>query len=148
MKVILLKDIPKVGKKFEIKDLSEGHVLNFLMPKGLVSIATPQAIQKIALEKEKIEGERKIQSDLLVKSLDVLKNTTVTISGKANDKGHLFAGINKDTLIAEIFKQTHLNLDPETVVLEKPIKEVGEHKVTIQALGKKAEMKVVITAIK
>lgn len=147
MKVILLKDIPKVGKKFEIKDLSEGHVLNFLMPRGLVSIATPQAVQKIALEKEKIEGERRIQSDLLVKSLDTLKDTTVTISGKANEKGHLFAGINKETLISEIFKQTKLNLDPETVVLEKPLKEVGEHKVLIQALGKKAEMKVVVKSL-
>lgn len=144
MKVILLKDIPKIGKKFEIKDLSEGHVLNLLIPKGLVTPATPQAVLKIALEKEKVDGEKKIQDDLLVKSLDTLKNATVTIVSKANEKGHLFAGINKEMLISEIFKQTHLNLSGDSIVLEKPLKEVGEHKVTIQALGKKADMTVVI----
>lgn len=142
MKVILLKDIPKIGKKFEIKDLSEGHVLNFLIPKGLVTPATPQAVLKIALEKEKADGEKKIQDELLVKSLDTLKNSVITILGKANEKGHLFAGINKEMLISEIFKQVHLNLNEDSVVLEKPIKEVGEHKVVIQALGKKVELTV------
>lgn len=142
MKVILLKDIPKVGKKFEIKDLSEGHVQNFLIPRGFVTPATPQAVLKIALEKEKVDGEKKIQDELLVKSLDTLKNSVVTILGKANEKGHLFAGINKEMLISEIFKQVHLNLNDDTVVLEKPIKEVGEHKVVIQALGKKVELTV------
>lgn len=144
MKVILLKDIQKVGKKFEIKDLADGHVLNFLIPRGLVAIATPQAVQKIAIEKDKAESEKKIQADLLVKSLDTLRNSTITIFGKANDKGHLFAGINKEALVLEIFKQTNLNLDPDAVVLPKPLKEVGTHMVTIQALGKKAEMKVVV----
>lgn len=144
MKVILLKDIPKVGKKFEIKDISDGHVTNFLLPKGLVSIATANAVAKIKAQKDKEDGERKIQADLLVKSMETLKNSKVTISGKANEKGHLFAGISKEMLIEEISKQIKLNLEPEFVVLEKPIKEVGEHKVTIQAMGKKVELTVVI----
>lgn len=146
MKVILLKDIPKVGKKFEVKDISEGHVMNFLIPRGLVEIATPKAMQKISQMKEKSDAERKIQEDLLFKNLDTLRGATVKISGKANEKGHLFAGISKEVLISEIFKQTHLNLESEAVVLEKPIKEIGEHKVTIQALNKKAEMTVIVEA--
>lgn len=146
MKVILLKDIPKVGKKFEVKDISEGHVMNFLIPRGLVEIATPKAMQKINQMKEKADSERKIQEDLLFKNLDTLRGATVKISGKANEKGHLFAGISKEVLISEIFKQTHLNLESEAVVLEKPIKEIGEHKVTIQALNKKAEMTVIVEA--
>ena len=80
----------------------------------------------------------------MLKSFGVLKETTIHISGRANDKGHLFAGIGKETLIAEILKQTHLNLDQESIILDKPIKELGEHKVTISALGKKAEMTVVV----
>ncbi len=146
MKVILLKEVPKLGHKYDIKDVSDGHALNFLIPRGLVEAATPQSIQKIEQMKSKEGAEKKIQAELLVKSLDALRAATVTIKGKANEKGHLFAGIGKETLIEEIFKQTHLNLDPETVVLEKPLKTVGEHKVTVEALGKRAEVTVIIEA--
>lgn len=142
MKVILLKDTAKLGRKYDIKDVSDGHALNFLIPRGFVAIATPQTIAKINLQKEKDGAEQKIQAELLVKSLKVLGETTITISGKANEKGHLFAGISKETLIAEIQKQTRLNLYPETIELSKPIKEIGMHKVVISALGKSAELSV------
>ena len=142
MKVILLKDTPKLGKKYDIKDVSDGHALNFLIPRGQVAVATPQMVAKINLEKEKDSAEQKIQAELLVKSLKMLGETTVHISGKANDKGHLFAGISKEILLGEIQKQVRLNLDPETVDLPKPIKEVGLHKVKISALGKSAELSV------
>lgn len=144
MKVILLKDIPKVGKKFEIKDISDGHVTNFLLPKGLVALATSQAVQKINQVKEKEQSEKKIQSDLLLKSLDTLKKAEIRFKGKANEKGHLFAGISKDMLIEEIYKQTHLNLDSDFIVLEKPIKEIGEHKIIIKALDKSTELTLVV----
>ena len=144
MKVILLKDVPKLGRKYDVKDVSDGHALNFLMPRGLVTPATESAVRKLAREKEKDGAEKKIQAELLLKSFGVLKETTIHISGKANDKGHLFAGIGKETLISEIFKQTHLNLDTETVILDKPIKELGEHKVIVQALGKKTEVTVMV----
>ena len=114
------------------------------MPRGLVTSATESAVKKLAEQKEKAGAEEKSQAELLVKSLGALKETTVKISGKANDKGHLFAGITKEILLAEILKQAHMNLDPETVVLEKPIKELGEHKVKISALGKSAELTVVV----
>jgi len=146
MKVILLKDVPKLGRKYEVKNVSDGHAQNFLIPRGLVAVASDTAVKKINEQKEKDVAEGKIQAELLVKSLDQLKKATIHISGKANDKGHLFAGITKEILIAEILKQTHLNLDPETVLLEKPIKELGEHKVTVSALGKKAEVTVVVEA--
>ena len=146
MKVILLKDIPKLGKKYDIKDVSDGHAQNLLIPRGLVEMATPQAINKVKDYKEKDKVEKKIQESLLDKNLNTIKGIKITIIEKANEKGHLFAGITKDILIAEIFKQTQVNMDPESVVLPKPIKEIGEHKVMVEALGKKAELTVVVEA--
>ena len=144
MKVILLKDVQKLGKKFDVKEVSDGHAQNFLIPRGLVSPATPSMMAKVHGLKEKDMAEKKIQADLLVKSFDTIKKTVITIAGKANEKGHLFAGINKEMLLTEVLKQAHLNLDPENVVLEKPLKEIGEHKVKVEAMGKSAEMTVVV----
>ena len=47
MRVIFLKDVPKIGKKFEIKNISDGHALNFLIPQGAVKIATPDAVKNV-----------------------------------------------------------------------------------------------------
>ncbi len=144
MKIILLKDIPKVGKKYDIKDVAEGYALNMLIPKGLASVATAQAVKKVDMEKSREMAEKKIQGDLLVKSLETIKKLTLTLTEKANEKGHLFAGVTKEILAEHIKKQARLNIDPENIILVKPLKEVGEHKVTVEAMGKKAEFTVVI----
>jgi large subunit ribosomal protein L9 len=148
MKVILLKDIPKIGRKFDIKDVAEGHALNFLVPKGLAKIASPHAVAQINSEKERVKAEEKIQEELLLKNLDTIKVLKLVLKEKANEKGHLFAGITKEILASEILKATRLNLDTEFIKLDKPIKEVGEHKVTVEAMNKKAQFTVVVEAEK
>ena len=146
MKIILLKDIPKVGRKFEVKDVAEGFAQNMLFPRGLAMIATTNAIKKLEGEKAKLDAEKKIQGELLLKNLETIKSLKIVMKEKVNEKGHLFAGVTKEMIIAEVIKTARLNLDPESVDLEKPLKTVGEHKVTVHALGKKAEFTVVIEA--
>ncbi len=144
MKIILLKDIAKVGRKFDIKDVADGYAANMLLPRGLAMVATPASIQKVQLEKDKHDTEKKIQGDLLLKNLETIKTLTIQLAGKANEKGHLFAGITKEMILAEVAKTARLQLDPESVTLEKPIKEVGEHKITVHAAGKKADFTVTV----
>lgn len=144
MKVILLKDVTNIGKKYDIKDISSGHAQNFLIPNGLAIIATPQAIKRAQVEIAKIEGERKVMQDLIAKNIKDLDEATIRISSKANDKGHLFAGIHKDELVAEIKKQTELDLAPEFIELEHPIKQLGEYTVAVKKGNHSAKLKVIV----
>mgnify|MGYP003393244377 CR=1 FL=1 len=146
MKIILLKDVPKVGRRYDVKDVAEGYALNMLIPRGLAQIATAQSIKNVEGMKSRDSAEQKIQGELLLKSLEVIKNLTLNLKEKANEKGHLFAGVTKEMLISEIQKVARLNLDPESIKLSKPIKEVGEHRVTVEAMSKKAEFTVVVEA--
>lgn len=148
MKIILLKDVAKVGKRYEVKEVSEGFAANMLIPRGLAVAATASALKSITLEKAKVDGEKKIHEDLLTKNIEGLDGATVTISEKVNEKGHLFAGIHKAELIAEIEKQTRLQVNLEHIILDKPIKEAGEHIVELKGAGKTAKLKVVIVAKK
>lgn len=144
MKVILLKDVQKVGKKFDVKDVSDGYALNFLIPQGKAKTATPDGLSKVESLKAYAEGERKVQEDLLAKNLHEIDGKSIQIKEKANDKGHLFGSLHKER-IAEILSETiHSSIEPSFVVLNKPIKEVGEHEVVIEAQGKKAIVKVEI----
>ncbi len=143
-----MKDVPKVGRKFEVKDVAEGYAANMLFPRGLAMIATPQALKKLQAEKAAHDAERKVQDDLLHKNLDVLKDAKVLLTEKANEQGHLFAGVTKDMILEAISKQAHIVLDSESIVLEKPLKTTGDHKIMVHAAGKKAEITITIEAEK
>ena len=69
MKVILLKDVPKIGKKYDIKEVNNGYASNFLLPKKLAEVATPEKISKIENMKKGIELERKTQNETFIKNL-------------------------------------------------------------------------------
>ncbi len=147
MKVILLKDVPKVGKRYDIKDVADGYARNFIIKNKLGDMATPKLMQWVEREKGRITQEKKLHEDLLVKNLDGLKGAKMTLHSKANDQGHLFAGIHKEQLIQAIKEATRLEVDAEHIVLEKPIKELGEHEVNIVVQGTKTSFKVIVEKI-
>ncbi|MDO8482278.1 MAG: 50S ribosomal protein L9 [bacterium] len=146
MKIILLHDVAKVGRKYDVKNVSDGHALNLLIPKGLAVTANASALKRV--EKLKLEdvAHKKVQEDLLLMNLKAVEGTTLEMSEKANEKGHLFAGVHKDEIIAKMKSDKHIDLLPDFIVLDKPIKEVGEHTVEIKVKDKTAKLKLVITA--
>jgi large subunit ribosomal protein L9 len=146
MKVILLKDVAKIGKKYDIKDVADGYALNLLIPKNIAIIATKDAVKNIETIKTKEEGEKKVQAELLAKNLDSINGKTITLTEKANEKGHLFAGVHKLELLPSIEKECGVNILPEHILMDKPIKEIGIHEITIRAGGKEAKLKVNVVA--
>ncbi|TAK57841.1 50S ribosomal protein L9 [Patescibacteria group bacterium] len=147
MKIIFLKDVPKKGKKYEVKDISDGYALNFLIPNRLAEAATKDAVKRVEMIQSQDMTVRKVREDLLLKSLQKISESSITISGKANEKGHLFAGVHTVEIVAEVKKSLHLELDPEFIILPKPIKEVGEYKIEIKVQDKSAVLKVVIQKV-
>ncbi|MES2436867.1 MAG: 50S ribosomal protein L9 [Patescibacteria group bacterium] len=146
MKVILLKDVKKVGKKFEVKDVADGYALNFLIPNKMAEVSNPSNTKKLDNWKTLDAAERKIQEDLLMKNLKALDGITLEIKENANEKGHLFKGVNKEEIVAELKKQGHLDIPAEYIDIEKPFKEVGEHTVAVKIGEKSAKFKLVISA--
>lgn len=144
MKVIFLHDIPRVGKKNDIKEMNDGYALNFLIPRKLVERATEKAVQNLELRKKEIVVEREVQESLLLKNLEELKGQTVTIFAKADEKGHLFKGVNKKEIVETMGKEHKAQISEEFIVLEKPIKELGEFDIPVEIKGKKSSFKLII----
>ncbi len=126
MKVILLKDVAKVGQTHDVKNVADGYALNYLIPQGLAKTATNNAVTELESQKSKIEAERKEKQANLVENLGQLSADAITITAKANEEGHLFAGIGKGEIANAIKEQKSLDIDPEIIILENAIKEVGE----------------------
>jgi large subunit ribosomal protein L9 len=147
MRVIFLQDVPKVGKRHDVKEINDGYVMNFLLPRKLAVPATPQAVADLEKRKKNIEIEREVQTDLLLKNLEEIKGKIVKIKGKANEKGSLFKAIHKKEIVEEMHKQHHADIAEEFIVLEKPIKEVGEFEIPISIKGKNSSFKLVVEKV-
>jgi len=147
MKVILFKNVPKVGQKYDIKDVSDGYALNFLIPQKLAEIATPSAIRHISLLKETTLQKQKIKEDLLAKNLKGLGVAVVEFYKKANEKGHLFSAIHKDEIVSALKDQARLDVEENFIKLEHPIKEVGEHSIAVKVGDKEENFTIVVKAL-
>ncbi len=147
MRVIFLKDVPRVGKRHDIKDVNDGYAMNFLLPKKLAEIATPKSVAMLELRAKNIEIEREVEANLLMRNLEEIKGKTLYMKVKADDKGHLFSGIHGKEIAEEMRKQHHAEIGEEFIILERPIKEIGEHEIQISIQNKKSSFKLVVEKI-
>lgn len=143
MKVILLKNVDKLGKEGEVKEVADGYARNFLIPQNLAQPATEQALQEAqssAAKKSKI-----VQTDLeeAQKLAEQLDGRELFIKVKEKD-GTLFGSVNEKT-IAKTFADEGLKIESENVKLEEPIKEVGDYDVHLELPhGLEANIKVIL----
>ena len=137
MKVILNADVAKLGKKYEVKNVSDGHALNMLIPKGLVEVATPSSLKALEVKKAAVEASQKRMEEVIVKNLKAIHGKTFEMTQKVNEKGHLFAAIHLDQVGALVKAKTSVELPSNYLHTEKPIKEAGDHEVTVK-VGKES----------
>ncbi|MFA6397340.1 MAG: 50S ribosomal protein L9 [Candidatus Paceibacterota bacterium] len=144
MKVVLLSNVPRIGNKYDIKDVNDGFAMNFLIPKKLAKIATTEVAKEIEKMKKNVQIERQIQDDLLIKNLDEIKGKVVIIKERASESGSLFSGVNKKEIISQMQKLHNITISEEALVLNKPIKELGEYEIQIDIKNKKSSFKLII----
>ncbi|MEK7567940.1 MAG: 50S ribosomal protein L9 [Patescibacteria group bacterium] len=144
MKVILLKDIPKLGRKYDVKEVSSGHAINFLIPQKLVETATPEAIVRVKEKQAEHLTHLKVQEELLNSNFETLKEKTIIIKGKVNEEGHLYAKIHAKEIMEALKTETRLELPEGSIILDEPIKEIGEYLIKIKINRKEGEFKLTI----
>jgi len=145
MKVILLQDIEKIGKKYEIKEVKNGYARNFLIPKGLAKPLTKEILRWLEtqkeIEKEKAEEELKGIQEMASK-IDGLE---VVIPVKIGNEGQLFEKINSQK-ISEKIKELGFKVKKNQIDLEKPFEELGEFSIKIKFdHNLESEIKIIVT---
>ncbi|MFA6270438.1 MAG: 50S ribosomal protein L9 [Candidatus Paceibacterota bacterium] len=148
MKVILKENIKGVGRKYEIKNISDGYANNFLIPKKLAEYASPEAVKKAEILRATVEAEIQIQEKLTQKQIEMLKGVKIVLNKKASEKGHLFEKVQPEEIAAALKDQAKIDIGSEFLMIEKPVKEVGEHAIIVQIGKNRGEFKLVIEAEK
>ena len=131
MRIILLQDIPKVGKKNEIKEVSDGYARNFLLAKNLAKLATPINIKALDSQKTKEEKEKSEERQKYEVLAERLKNIVLSFKVKVGEKGRAFGSVTAVKIRDEL-KKHGIEITKDQILLEESIKTVGENVVRIK----------------
>ena len=146
MKVILLQDIDKLGKKGDIKEVADGYARNLLIPKKMVVLAKKSEILKLE-EQKKIDAEKAEQKLIHFQEIaSQIDGFELEISTKVGEDNKLFGAITTSK-ISEELKKNNFEIEKNQIKLEEPIKEIGDYEVKIE-LPHNLEAKIKLVIVK
>ncbi len=144
MKVILTKDVVKIGNKYDVKEFSDGYAQNVLISKGLAIRATPVELAKLE-ERKKAQQKRKQDEDKQFNDVIAkVKENNIVLKIKSNEKGHLFRSVQKDEIVKIIKDLTSYDISLENITFKNVIKEVGHHTVLIKKGDVSGEFSIIV----
>ena len=144
MQVILLQDIDKIGKKYEIKNVKDGYARNFLIPNGLVKLADQKTMKWLKIQKEIEEKKAEKKLKKIQELTTAIDGQEIIISVKVGEEEQLFESITAQK-ISEKLKELGFEVKKSQIELKQPIKEIGEFSVKIKFEDNlEAEIKVII----
>ena len=144
MKVILLQDIEKLGKKYDLKHVADGYARNFLLPKNLAKPATEENMKWLEVQKEALRQKSEEELKGVQGIASTLDGLELIMNVKIGEKEQLFEAVTAQK-IAEKLKEQGFEIKKTQIVLNDPIKELGEFPVKVQlAHNLEVEIKLII----
>lgn len=146
MKVIFLQEVANVARKNEVKRVKDGYARNFLIPNKLAKIATLQDLERLEIIRKSDEEKNKKELKNKKLMVDKIEGKEFILKFKVGDEGQLFESVTA-TKIAQAIKEQGFEVDENQIILEKPIKSIGEFPISIN-FGDNLQSKIVVVITK
>jgi large subunit ribosomal protein L9 len=131
MKVLLLKDIYKLGRAGDVKKVADGYGRNYLLPQGLAVLATPGALKRSDNIRQKAAEQRAIVNKEMGVIADKMVDLTITFSAKASETGKLYGSITTQMIAEAIANKIGVEIARRQID-SQPVRALGEHKVKVR----------------
>ncbi len=143
MKVILLHEVPGLGKPGDVKDVAPGYARNYLLPRQLVTPATAGELanlkQRVAAAQARASKQRASNESLSEK----LSNAVLTFSVRVGRGDRLYGSVTSQDIANALLELEHLNIDRRLIQLKEPLRSLGEFEVPVRiASGIEPKIKV------
>lgn len=135
MKVILLRDVAKIGRRNQIVEVPDGYAQNQLIPKKLAQPATPANVKKITNLTQTTMAHDEAEQQRFEQAVAVMQTRPLVIQGQANEQGHLFKAIHENDIV-EAALAHGVVLEKRYVEIPNQIKSVGTHQIVCKRGGK------------
>jgi len=131
MKVLLLKDVYKLGRAGDVKRVADGYGRNYLLPQGLAVLATPGALKQSDNIRQKASEQRAIVNKEMGVIADKMVDLTITFSAKASETGKLYGSITTQMIAEAIANKIGVEIARRQID-SQPVRTLGEHKVKVR----------------
>ncbi len=142
MEVLLLHDIPGVGKKDDLLVVGDGYALNNLLPNRAAIVATPTVRRRYA-EQIRHRAEQKVAEVVAAQNAaSQVSGKTISFSKKATKAGKLYASITEKAIVAELKKEHSIEIKESSISITDPIKAIGSFEVDVDMAGSNQKLAV------
>ncbi len=131
MEILLLTDVPGVGRKNDLLVVRNGYALNHLLPHRKALVVTPNVRRRYADQIKERALQRERERSLQESIADALDGKTLRITGKSTKTGKLYAAISEKTIAEELKKHHGIEISVSSIRLSEPIKTAGKHLVSM-----------------
>lgn len=131
MKVLLIKDVYKLGRAGDVKKVADGYGRNFLLPQKMAVLATPGAVKTAELIRSKAAEKRVILNEEMSVVAEALANVQLSFGARAGETGKLYGSITSQEVADAIQKKTGYGLKRQQLDMQ-PLRALGEHTVRIR----------------
>lgn len=145
MKVILLRDVAKIGKRYEVVNVPDGFAQNKLIPKGDAQAATPDNLKRVLNMRAKGASDKAAELSSIKAMVDSLAESPLEVPMQANEQGHLFKSVHAEDVV-KAAELRGVRLPKETVSVSAPIKTTGAHTVTVKSQGQTFTLSINVVA--
>ena len=144
MKVILKEDVEKLGRRGDVVNVAPGFGRNYLIPRKMALEVTPTNVKAIeierAVQKKKLEAERKVHQSLVEK----LNQVSLTFTRRAGEKDIIFGSVSSGD-VKDALDALGYDIDKKRILLDEPIKRLGNFAVPVKISSEdRAEVKIVV----
>lgn len=144
MKVILLQDVPILGKADDVKEVAEGYARNYLFPKHWAVQANSQALADLAAHRQRLAKQAERDLELRQKQAEQIDGVELFFKEKASEKNLLYSAITP-VKVADKLKALGMVVDKKQIVME-PVKTLGDFTAKIKfPHGLEAEVKIIVS---
>jgi len=135
MEVILLKDVPRLGRAGELRNVAPGYARNYLVPEGLATLVTKGALKQLELQSQ-AEARRQRQLEAEAREFAAqLEGVTLTLTAKTGEKDRLYGSITSGDIADALETEIGKSVDRRKIELEEPIRELGTYSVPFKLLS-------------
>jgi len=144
MKVILMQDVEPLGLEGDIVEVARGYARNYLVPKGISVEATNGNLKMLEARKKKIMAKRMKDKEEAERIKENISQVVLTIKGKAGEEGKLYGSVTSRDIAQELENQ-NIIVDRKKVIIDEPIRTLGEYEVSIKLYPEVlAQIKVIV----
>lgn len=131
MKVILTESVESIGQIGDVVNVAPGYARNFLFPKRLAMAATGKNVRELEHKKRLLEQKREVRRREMLSSAEKLNSVTLLMRRKVSEEDKLYGSVSAADVVSEL-QQQGFEIEKKDIVLEQPIKQLGEFTVTVR----------------